>query len=103
MERTDNPFSELNIDPILGTEMLGLLGVHPEDYRGNSLKFAQVLDTISFYKQFADGVNVLQRVALKAKPGERLDRAYHYASLHKQKMEIQKQLDSLTNEISILE
>lgn len=73
-------FSEANISPTEGTELLQALGLDAWELQKPDV-LRRFLDVAKYFEKFPDGVEIARLVARNALKGEKLDKVYEYMGL----------------------
>lgn len=87
-------FSELQVDPLVGAEVMTALDVHPEDLQ-DARTFNKLHDILEYVKNIPDRGFFIN----KALAGKNVNRLDHLAGL----VQLHKQLDSKKKELETLE
>lgn len=91
-------FDDAGVDAIKGSEIMGLLDLTPEDF-GIPKRFSQFRDVVDFMKGFSDYRYVLNKIT-RGKQVDKLDHAWSYTALAKEKNNKLAQLSDLESKMS---
>lgn len=90
----ENTFSDANISPEQGAELVDILGINAMDLQTPD-KAAKYKIIAEYFKRFSDAPGLARRVTRNVAPDERLDKMMQYTILR-------KNLDVLRNELNKL-
>ena len=94
--------TDLNVDPIEGTEILSLVGVNP-DHLGIPQVFQKVRDVIGFFQGKTDKGYIISKL-LAGKPGiDRLDHVWKYSQLRRELDEKKHNFETFINNLTDLQ
>ena len=94
----DTPFSQANISPTLGAELMNTLGLDALSIQNPAL-LRRFLDVAEYIGKFEDGLHVARIVTSKATPKDRLDKMWDYVRLRKEMAVLQSEIDALSPEM----
>lgn len=95
---TSNPFSDLNVDPIKGTEILSYLGVTPSTLSHPTI-FNQVQDILAHLQNVEDYRWFINK-AVGAKNVDKLQHVWEYVKLQEERAQLSGDLDKINRNIS---
>jgi len=97
-------FTDLGIDPIEGTELMGLLNIYPDDL-SNPTKFNQLLDVVDYVKAVPVSArgNLIRRVTVGKHVDDVLAHVWGYTQLRKEAEHLEQTLKTKRQELSYYE
>jgi hypothetical protein len=95
-------FEDLDIDAITGTELFQMLGLSSIDL-ANPSRFTRLQQVIDYLKQFPEDTRryMVSKVT-SGKAVDKLDKVFEYTQLMQRKSGLEKELDTVRKEGSIL-
>jgi hypothetical protein len=90
----DTPFSQANISPTLGTELLLALGLNALDIQNPDI-LRRFTEIASYLGRFDDGLHIVRMVCANVTPKDRLDKVWGYVQLR-------QEMDLLKSEIEVI-
>ncbi len=92
-------FSELDVDPIEGANIMRMAGINPDDLRDPHVH-SKVLDIMQFFKGKSD-TNFMISKLLTGKPGiNPVDHLWGYATLRNQYETVLKSVEQLKEQLN---
>mgnify|MGYP007071589672 CR=1 FL=1 len=94
-------FQDLGVDAIVGSEVMQLTGVTPDDLQ-DAMIFSRVKDVMDYVKKLPNRGHFISK-ALIGKNVDKLSHLWGYVELHKRKEEALKGLKEIDEEIGYYE
>ena len=94
----DTVFSQANISPTLGAELMATLGIDALAIQNPAL-LSRFLDVAEYLGKYEDGLHIARIVTSKSMPKDRLDKLWDYVRLRKEMSVLQSELDALSPEM----
>jgi len=92
----DSVFSQVNLSPTQGVELLGALGMDAWDLQ-NPDKYAKYLVVAKYLERFEDGALIARTIGRDTLKGERIDKILEYVNLRRSLDEVRAKKSTLTN------
>lgn len=97
----ETTFSEANISPQDGAELIGILGITALDLQTPD-KAAKYKLIAEYFKKFSDGPALARRITRNVAPDGRLDKIMQYTLLRKDLDAVRSQLNELPSQDTIM-
>jgi hypothetical protein len=95
----DNPFLELDVDPVVGSEIMMIAGIHADDLMDIN-NVAKLRDIMSFFKNMPDRNYFISKL-ITGKPGiNAIDHLWGYAQLRTQYEDLNKKASELKDQLT---
>lgn len=96
----ENVFSDANVSPEIGAELVDILGINALDLQTPE-KAAKYKIVAEYFKRFSDAPGLARRVTRNVAPDERLDKMLQYTILRKNLDVLRSELNQLPSEDTI--
>ncbi len=94
----DNPFVELDVDPVVGSEIMMIAGIHADDLQSLS-NVAKLRDIMAFFKDMPDRNYYISKL-VTGKPGiNAIDHLWGYSRLRVEYDGISKKAEELKDQL----
>lgn len=96
-------FTDLGTNAIVATSLMNLLGLYPDDL-ADPQRFSRFQEVVKYLKQYPeDTQRFLITKATRGKLVDKLDHVFEYTNLLKQKFAQEQTLETMKEELSMLE
>lgn len=100
MDISTNPFEALEVDPIEGAEIMGLLNIDQSEFH-DPVRFSRIKDVVNFLSGRPDKHYVVSSISKRGV--DKIDHLWSYSLLRKNYESLTQELDKLKKELAFYE